>query len=290
MFSEFRSESVKTGDARINLKVGGNGPPLLLLHGYPATHVCWHETAPRLAERFTVVATDLRGYGDSVGPEPDPTGANYTFREMAHDQVEVMRALGFDSFLLAGHDRGARTAHRLTLDHPDAVRRVALLDIFPTHYMWTKGPADLFRRAWHWVLCAQPYDLAEQLLTGAPRQWLLDKLLHGAPSEGVISPAAYAEYLRCLTPSMIRASCADYRSFATLDVELDQADLAAGRRIACPTLVLWGNHYDHHPILEIWREYAPNAQGQVVGAGHYLPEEVPGELADALIDFFTAPT
>jgi haloacetate dehalogenase len=288
MFEGFETRRLDVGDAVINARVGGSGPPLLLLHGYPQTHALWHRVAGPLAERFTVVATDLRGYGDSTGPTPEPSGANYTFRNMAADQVRAMQALGFPRFRLAGHDRGARTAHRLTLDHPDAVERLALLDIQPTHYAWTEMPAGIAKRAWHWILCAQPHDLAERFMTSVDPDWLLGRLIPAGPhGRDAMSDESYAEYRRCLTPAMIAASCADYRAFSSLDVQHDEVDRDAGRKVECPLLTMWGEHYDSYDMLELWGRYAFDVRGGVVpGAGHYLPEEAPDAVLRELSTFF----
>ncbi|MET0378272.1 MAG: alpha/beta hydrolase [Spongiibacteraceae bacterium] len=289
-FAGFETQYITTsGGASIHVRHGGSGPPLLLLHGYPQTQVMWHRVADRLAQHFTVVATDLRGYGDSKGPPPLPDGSNYSFRDMARDQVEVMRTLGYRHFLLAGHDRGARTAHRLALDHPAAVQRLALLDIQPTHHAWTTMSTVQLKRAWHWMLMAQPHDIPERLLSSVPKEWLLEKLCHLDPAHGqqLFSAAAYAEYLRCLTPEMIAASCADYRAFASIDVAHDEIDFSTGRRITCPTLVLYGeNTYGRSDMRTIWSAYADDVSCRMIpGAGHYLAEEKPHAVLTALLEF-----
>lgn len=290
MFEGFARHRIPTsGGAIINTLVGGKGPALLLLHGYPQTMAMWHRVAQELARSFTVVLTDLRGYGDSEGPEPLPDGSNYRFRDMADDQVEVMRTLGHPRFFVAGHDRGARTVHRMALDHPDAVIRLAILDIQPTHHAWTKLSGFQARRGWFWILMAQPHDLAETLFTSVSADWLFDKLVPAGPhGQGTFAPEALAEYQRCLTPTMLRASCADYRAFATIDVAMDQVDVDAGRKVTMPTLVLWGElSYGTDDMLPLWRNYVETAEGHCVpGAGHYLPEERPAEIAASLTQFF----
>ena len=289
LFPGFALSRVQTsGGAEINVRTGGSGPPVLLLHGYPQTHAMWHKIAPELARHFTLVMTDLRGYGDSSGPEPLPDGSNYSFRAMAQDQVEVMEALGFDTFAIVAHDRGARTAHRLTLDHSRRVCALALVDIQPTHYAWTNMTAARLRSAWHWALMAQAHDIPEQLLCSAPRRWLLDKLLHmGKDGSHPFDARAYEEYLRCLTPTMIRASCADYRAFSTLDVEHDQKDQDAGHRIECPLLVMYGEKtYGRSDMEAIWRAYGGNPVCQMISdSGHYVAEEKPIETTTALLQF-----
>ncbi|MFB3816837.1 MAG: alpha/beta hydrolase [Candidatus Methylomirabilales bacterium] len=240
MFEGFDQTDVRTTAARIHLRHGGDGPPLLLLHGNPLTHASWHKIAGRLAARFHVVASDLRGYGDSVGPEDGgPNHVHYSFRAMAQDQVEVMEHLGYREFQVAGHDRGARAAHRMCLDHPDRVRRAALLDILPTYHIWTHASREWAMRSWHWLFMAQPYDLPERMMAAVPPEWYLEKKL-SRPGVGLtcFSPEAFAEYVRCFTWKTIRASCEDYRACATCDFEMDAAD--RHRKVRCPLLVLWG--------------------------------------------------
>lgn len=292
MFEGFERIEIPTagGAARIHLRHGGSGPPLLLLHGNPQTHVAWHRIAGRLAEHFHVVATDLRGYGDSIGPDPADT-ANYTFRAMAQDQVEVMRALGYERFMVAGHDRGARTAHRMALDHPERVERVALLDILPTRHIWENASAEWAMSSWHWLFMAQGNGLPERMMESVPPDWFMERKI-GKPGVGIsiFAPEAYAEYVRCFTPKTIRASCADYRAAATLDREMDEAD--RDRRITCPTLVLWGKQSHtgrvYGDVLAIWRDYAVDATGGPLDCGHYVPEHAPEETLAWFLRFFGA--
>jgi haloacetate dehalogenase len=283
-----RLEIATSGGARINLRHAGEGPPLLLLHGNPQTHVAWHRVAPRLAERFHVVAADLRGYGDSTGPDPTDT-ANYTFRAMAQDQVEVMRALGHERFMVAGHDRGARVAHRMALDHPGRVIRLALLDILPTLHVWRNASAAWAMKSWHWVFMPQEGDLPERMMESVPARWYMERKI-GKPGTGIsiFHPDAFAEYVRCFTPKTIRASCADYRAAATLDREMDDADFAVGRRIACPALVLYGKASHTGQVFDVaavWRDYAENVVGAGLPCGHYVPEHAPEETLDWLLRF-----
>ena len=292
MFEGFQQQLIDTGAVTINTLVGGDGPPVLLLHGYPQTHAIWHAVAPRLAERFTVVCTDLRGYGDSGkppgGPQAgDPDHNNYSKRTMAADQVAVMSELGFGNFAVIGHDRGGRVAHRLCLDHPDRVSRAAVLDIAPTHKMFTAMNRDIAMGYWHWTWLAQPFDMPERMI-GADPVWYLDGRL-GALGSGfdMFHPDALAEYRRCFAdPAAIHASCEDYRAAATIDLAHDEADM--DHKIACPLLVLWGGRglvAGWFDTLAVWRERADDVRGRPIDAGHYLAEEKPEETTAALLAF-----
>jgi haloacetate dehalogenase len=288
MFEGFESRSITTSGATIRAVIGGSGPPLLLLHDYPQTHVMWHKIAPRLAERFTVVAADLRGYGDSSKPPGGEKHANYAKRAMALDQLELMRQLGFPRFQLVGHDRGGRVAHRLALDHPEAVDRVAVLDIAPTATMYAKTDRRFATAYFHWFFLIQPFDLPERLIGGDPDYYLTRNWRGRTP--GIFTDAAVAEYKRCFRdPATIHATCEDYRAAAGIDLEHDAAD--SDRRIACPFLVLWGEQgiigelYD--PIAA-WREKALDVRGQGLPCGHYLAEEAPDATLAALRGFLAA--
>jgi haloacetate dehalogenase len=289
MFEGFIRTDVETSGARIHLRHGGKGPPLLLLHGNPQTHVAWHKIAPRLAEHFHVVATDLRGYGDSSAPEPGDNHINYSFRAMALDQVEVMEQLGYRQFRVAGHDRGARTAHRLALDHPRRVSAAALIDILPNYHIWTHASKDWALRSWHWLFMAQPSDLPEQMLGSIPARWYLERKL-SKPGDGLsfFAPEAFAEYVRCFTPKTIRGSCADYRACATCDLEMDTAD--RDRQVECPLLVLWGarSHTGtvFGDVLAVWRKYGADVTGGRIDCGHYVMEQAPDETLARLLHFF----
>jgi haloacetate dehalogenase len=287
----FEALDIETsGGARIHLRHAGQGPPLLLLHGNPQTHACWHRIAPRLAADFHVVAADLRGYGDSTGPDPAVT-ANYTFRAMAQDQVEVMRALGHERFFLAGHDRGARVGHRMALDHPGRVLRLALLDILPTLHVWRNASAEWAMKSWHWVFMPQEGDLPERMMESVPARWYIERKI-GKAGVGlsIFHSRALDEYVRCFTAKTIRASCADYRAAATVDRAMDEADAAAGRRIACPTLVLFGGGSHTGQVFDdvtaAWRDYATDLLGARLASGHYLPEHAPEETLAWLLRFF----
>ena len=289
MFEGFERLRVETGEAGINLVRGGEGPPVLLLHGYPQTHAMWHAVAPRLAERFTVVATDLRGYGDSSKPFGDEDHATYSKRAMAADQVRVMESLGFPSFAVVGHDRGGRVGHRMALDLPERVTRLAVLDIVPTRHVYATVGKDLATAYYHWFFFIQPYDLPETLIGADPAYFLRKKLGGWGTSLDSFAPESLAEYERCFSnPATIHASCEDYRAAASIDLVHDDADYDEGRKVACPLLALWGGRgamerlYD---VREVWREYADDVRGKALDTGHYLAEERPEETTRELIHF-----
>jgi haloacetate dehalogenase len=291
MLEHFGDERIEGADGvAIRVRRAGGGPPVLLLHGYPQTHVCWHAVAPRLvAAGFTVVLADLRGYGDSAKPASTPDHATYAKRAMAADQVAVMRTLGFPRFRIAGHDRGGRVAHRMALDHPDAVERIAVLDIAPTATMYARTDRAFATGYYHWFFLIQPAPLPERLIGADPEFYIRFKLSAWSQGEhAFFAPAAVEEYVRCFSdPAAIAASCEDYRAAATIDLEHDAAD--ADCRIAAPVLVLWGDRglvgrsYD---VLATWREKAVDVRGHALPTGHYLPEEAPQQVADALAEFF----
>jgi haloacetate dehalogenase len=289
LFPGFRLEDVKTSGTTIRLRTGGSGPALLLLHGYPQTHALWHKVAPRLAERYTVVAADLRGYGDSGKPETTADHAPYSKRAMAQDMAEVMTALGHERFFLAGHDRGGRVAHRLALDHADRVRKLAVLDIAPTREMY-RDTTDAFARAyWHWFFLITPAPFPERMIGSDPDAYWLKKCGSGAAGLTPFAPAALAEYLRCFRdPAVIHASCEDYRAAATIDIAHDDAD--GDLRLACPLRVLWGQNgviASCFDALALWRERAADVSGRALPGGHYLAEELPDEVAEEFGAFFT---
>ncbi len=287
MFDGFERRTFDTSAGPIHGVVGGAGPPVLLLHGYPQTHVMWHQVAPPLAEEFTVVATDLRGYGQSAKPEAGPDHAAYAKRAMAQDQIDVMRSLGFERFAVAGHDRGGRVAYRLALDQPERVTRLAVLDILPTHTMYSLANRAVATAMFHWYFLIQPPDLPERLI-GADPGYFLRTMLDRWSGSGLqaFHPEALAEYERCFSdPATVRASCEDYRAGATVDLEHDAADLGQ-RTIASPTLVLCGRGIARLNPLEVWRRWAKDVRVTELECGHFLPEEAPEETTRALRDFF----
>ena len=287
-FPGFEDRRIETSGASINLVTGGSGPPLLLLHGYPQTHLMWRKLAPRLAAEFTVVAPDLRGYGDSSKPPAGPDNANYSKRSLAQDQVETMAALGFERFAVAGHDRGARVAHRLARDHPERIERLALLDIVPTLYRFETIDQKAATSSWHWFFLIQPSGFPERLI-GAEAEFFLRHQLSALLREPAkLEPEAFAEYLRCFkNPETIRATCDEYRAGATIDLLHDRAE---GHRLTMPLLMLWGERSSQgsgYDILSVWRDHAEDVTGHAVNSGHFLPEEAPEDTYRALRDFFT---
>lgn len=290
MFAQFQHLGLRTKSTIINVLKGGSGAPLLMLHGYPQTHVMWHRIAPQLAENFTVVLTDLRGYGDSAKPEVEAGHANYAKRSMAQDQVEVMQQLGYEEFYVIGHDRGARVAHRMALDYPQRIRKLALLDIVPTYELYTTTDQEFATAYYHWFFLIQPYPLPETLIGANPEYFLRTCLEHWSKNFAAFTPEALAEYIRCFSqPETIRATCEDYRAGASIDLVHDRADL--NQKIACPLLVLWGSQgiigrkYD---VLKIWQKRAKKVLGEAIASGHFLPEEAPEATYQALYKFLKA--
>jgi haloacetate dehalogenase len=293
MFDGFTARDLPTERGTIHAMVGGEGPPLLLLHGYPQTHLMWHTSAPLLAERFTVVAADLSGYGASFRPAPADDHLPHSKLALALDQVQAMASLGHERFAVAGHDRGGRVAYRMALDHPDRVTALAVLDIVPTAEVWARADDKLALGYWHWGFLAQPAPLPERLIAGDPDAYFDHHLLMiGLGSD----PEAYpdevmAAYRRQLDDaSAVTAICEDYRAGATVDRQLDEAD--RGREITCPVLCLWGARgalpIFYADVLAVWRPWAPGVTGRGVEASHFLVEDRPDEVVAALIAFLAA--
>ena len=286
MFEGFQTERVDVGGVEILARTAGSGPPLLLLHGNPQTHAMWHLVAPRLAEEFTVVATDLRGYGDSSKPLSDEEHEPYSKRAMAEDQIGVMKHLGFDTFAVCGHDRGGRVGYRMALDHPGAVTKLAVLDIVPTWEAFSRADMSFGMGYWHWFFLAQPHDLPERLLAADPEKALFRNGVEA------FTPETLGEYVRCLRdPETIHAICEDYRAAATVDFAHDAEDRERGEKISCPLLVLWGdrgNLEEWYDTLEVWRAWAEDVRGRGLPSGHYIPEEAPEETLEELRRFFGA--
>jgi len=288
LFPGFERKRIDVSGASINAVCGGRGPALLLLHGYPQTHCIWHHVAPRLAQNFTLVAADLRGYGDSSKPAGLPDHSNYSKRAMALDQVELMQALGHETFFLAGHDRGGRVAHRLALDHPQRVRKLAVFDICPTRAMYAHTDRAFAKAYFHWFFLIQPAPFPETLI-GADAEYFIKYQMgrrHGGLK--VFAAEAMAEYVRCFSdPAAIHSSCEDYRAAESIDLAHDAADAAS--KLACPVLALWGKHgvvEQQFDCLAEWRAVAGEVRGQALDCGHYLPEEQPDEVARQLESFF----
>ena len=281
IFEGFEAKDIDAGEATIHTRVAGDGPPLLLLHGYPQTGAMWHAVAPALAEDRTVVVPDLRGYGASSKPQTTEDHEPYSKRAMARDMVAVMAELGFDSFDLAGHDRGARVSYRLALDHPGSVTRVAILDVIPTSEMYARTTRAQALAMWHWFFLPQPYDLPERLLAGDPEGFYF------RGREDAFHPEALAEYQTALRdPAVIHTICEDYRAGATFDRELDEAD-KGHRRITCPLLALWGTtgSVARLDVLSVWREWAVDVRGSAIESGHHIPEDAPEATIAALREF-----
>jgi haloacetate dehalogenase len=294
MLNGFEAAEVESCETSIFVRRSGAGPPLLLLHGFPETHLMWRSVAPLLARRFTVVCADLRGSGHSGRPPSSPDHAPYAKRAMARDMVAAMERLGFPRFSVAGHDRGGRVAYRLALDHPERVDRIAVLDILPTGEVWERADARFALSFWPWSLLAQPEPLPERLVGAAPEAIVDDALDSWGSPPAAFGPEVRAAYVEALRdPAHVHAICEEYRAAATRDREHDEADRRAGRRIACPVLALWSGrgalnswYAEAGGPLALWRAWADDVQGYSLDAGHFFPEEIPDETADALSRFF----
>ncbi len=293
-FPGFSTDHIETDGTTIFVRRAGSGPPVLLLHGFPETHLMWRGIAPLLARDFSVVCADLRGYGQSGCPESSPDHSPYAKRVMAQDMVSIMGHLGFERFSVAGHDRGGRVAYRMALDHPDRIERLAVLDVVPTAAAWERADHRFALAFWPWSLLAQPEPLPERILSAVPEA-VVDHALGGWGSPpAAFPPEVRAAYIQSLQdPAHAHAICEEYRAAATIDWEHDRRDQHDGRRIACPVLALWSAHgalgdwYSREGgPLALWREWSHDVRGQAVGGGHFFPEEAPGPTADALRRFF----
>lgn len=289
MFLDFQSLVIQTSEAQINLLKGGKGFPILLLHGYPQTHIMWHKIAPKLAKNFTVITTDLRGYGDSSKPQGNSDHSHYSKRAMAQDQVEVMSQLGYQEFYLIGHDRGARVAHRLTLDYPEKVKKLVVLDIVPTYQMYTTTDQAFATAYYHWFFLIQPSPFPETLISQNPDYFLRHCLHSWSDNFSGFTDEAIAEYLRCFRHlDTIHGTCEDYRASATIDLEHDAKDI--NRKIQCPVLVLWGKKgviEGNYNCLESWKNWAVNVKGDAINCGHFLPEEADEETYTNIQEFLS---
>jgi haloacetate dehalogenase len=289
LFPGFEARHFQTRGAEIFTRLGGEGPPLVLLHGYPQTHAMWHLVAPRLAQTFTLIIPDLRGYGSSSVPSDKPDHFNYSKRAMGQDVCDIMDALGYRQFSVCGHDRGGRAAYRLALDEPSRVSKLAVLDIVPTYDMWHRLTPALAMKTFHWTFLAQPAPWPERMIAADPLAWLEDKIGSWNSSGAVFAPGALAHYRAFFVqPERLHATCEDYRAGASYDLKADEEDRAAGRIIACPTLALWGSAGipgKTEGPLDIWRTWCSDVHGQAIGCGHFLAEEAPDETLAVLIPF-----
>jgi len=290
MFEGFEHRQIKTTGATINVLKGGKGAPVLLLHGYPQTHVMWHKIASRLGNDFTLVLPDLRGYGDSSKPPDGDDHFGYSKRATAQDQVEVMEQLGFKQFAVVGHDRGGRVAHRMALDYAERVTKLAVLDIAPTHKLYNNVNKAFATAYYHWFFLIQPAPMPETLIGNSAEFYLNSLLGIGRLKPHAITPEAFAEYLRCFRdPATIHATCEDYRAAASIDLVHDDADM--DRKVSCPMLALWGEKGVMHrmyDVVAVWRERAVNVSGKALPCGHFLAEEAPEETLTELQSFLGA--
>ena len=288
-FPDFEQRRVKVGSIGLNVRLGGGGAPLLLLHGFPQTHAAWHKIAPELARHFTVVCPDLKGYGDSDAPAPTADAGNYSKRVMGEEMLALMTLLGYPRFPVVGHDRGARIAYRLALDHPEAVAKLGILDILPTSEYWDLADRKFAVNTFHWGLLARDGGLPERLIGHEP-EFFQDYLVRlWAGDYSALAPEALAEYRRCFKkPENIAAACADYRAGYTIDDEQDRTDRTAGKKIVCPVLVLSGDQYlstGEDKAVDIWKRWATDVRGSVIQSGHFVAEEKPQDVLAALVPF-----
>ncbi len=288
LFPGFERRRVNTGEIDVVYVIGGEGPPLLLLHGNPLTHSMWHLVAPEFAKHYTVVAPDLRGYGDSGKPAGGGDHSAYSFRTMANDQVNLMAMLGFDEFMVCGHDRGGRAAFRMALDHPEKVKALAILDIVPTYNVLNNVSKGWGHESYHWFFLAQKEPYPEKLICADLDYYMQYKLNKKGVGLEIFHPTAFAEYLRCATPEQIHGVCEDYRATIGIDYEMDSEDYGK-KLIECPVHILWGglSHMNRHfKALKDWREWANQVSGKAVPTGHYPAEQRPDLVLEELLPFF----
>ena len=287
MFDGFKSGKIKSNKININYIIGGKGYPILMLHGYPQTHIMWRKVTPILSQDYTVVCADLRGYGDSDKPSSDAVHRNYSKKEMAKDQAELMELLGFKKYIVVGHDRGARVAHRMGLDYKDKISKMVLMDIVPTNHVFETTNMTLATRYYHWFFLIQKSPFPEKLIGKDPEFYLRSKLFMWGLNEQYMSEDVITEYLRCFSnPDTIRASCEDYRAGATIDMEDHNIDYH--KKIECPLLILWGKKgtvEELYDPIEVWKKWAKNVRGFSLDCGHFIPEERPEETVDYIKNF-----
>ncbi len=292
-FPGFESKTFKhdtaDGSIEISYLIGGSGPPLLLLHGFPQTKAIWSQIAPELAKNFTVIASDLRGYGASSKPHGSKDHSTYSKRAMAADQHALMKSLGFDHFFLLGHDRGGRVSHRLAIDFPESVLRLMVLDISPTLKMYDNTTMEFAKGYWHWFFLIQPEPVPETLIGANPEYWLKNHMGRHAGT-GIFSPERWSEYLAgASNEKALHAMCEDYRAAATIDLVHDRSDRLAGNKLNMPLRVLWGEHGLVNKCfspVDDWKEVALHVTGRSVPSGHYIPEEIPEILLHEAREFF----
>ncbi|KVE24553.1 alpha/beta hydrolase [Burkholderia singularis] len=298
MFDNFQATTVKTDVAEIFVRKSGSGMPVLLLHGFPETHLMWRDIAPLLSDRYEVFCADLRGYGNSSCPDSTFTHEPYSKRAMAGDMVEMMQRFGHQEFAVVGHDRGGRVAHRMALDFPDRIHHLAVLDILPTEVVWDKADARLALSFWPWSLLSQPSPLPERLISAAPEAVIDDALNCWGTSADTFPKHVRDAYVDALRdPARVHAICEEYRAAATIDREHDMSDIASGRKVISPMLAVWSKHggiekwyQEHGGPVELWRDFARNVQGYAVDGGHFFPEELPEQTADMLHAFLSKGT
>jgi len=286
MFENFDLKSIEVNGVNINYRIGGKGYPLLLLHGYPQSHILWREMAPLFAKNYTVICSDLRGYGDSDKPKSDKKHLAYSKKTMGLDQNELMKKLGFNEYFLVGHDRGGRVAHRMAIDFKKNIKKVSVLDIVPTSHVFKNTNAILAKRYYHWFFLIQSYPHPETMIGNDPEYYIRSKLQMWGANNKYLTEEIIKEYIRCFSPEAIHASCEDYRAGASIDLVDHEEDF--DKKISCPLQVLWGSKAfveELYDPIKVWKEWANNVEGHSINCGHFLPEEKPLETYEAIINF-----